>query len=161
MTNAEITESEEEYSARIRNFIRDLPQLRDLWVIDADGHPLVAGTVYPMPRNLMLADRKGLEHLDGVFLHRADSALQPVGRVGNMLVVGNPPGDRENDERQDKRRRDQQAKRAFRAAIGRSGGGLLRSGSEFGHLAGRPERTRDLLVTSCHRKLNHGTFLRA
>jgi two-component system NtrC family sensor kinase len=57
MTNAEITESEEEYSARIRNFIRDLPQLRDLWVIDADGHPLVAGTVYPMPRNLMLADR--------------------------------------------------------------------------------------------------------
>ena len=36
---------------------RTLPQLRDLWVIDADGHPLVSGTVYPMPRDLALADR--------------------------------------------------------------------------------------------------------
>lgn len=57
VANAEITEGEEEYSTRIRNFIHDLPQLRDLWVIDADGHPLVAGTVYPVPRNLVLADR--------------------------------------------------------------------------------------------------------
>ena len=56
-TDEDIVGSEQEYSARIRNFIRDLPQLRDLWVIDAAGHPLVSGTVYPMPRNLVLADR--------------------------------------------------------------------------------------------------------
>ena len=24
-----------------------LPQLRDLWIIGADGYPLVSGTVYP------------------------------------------------------------------------------------------------------------------
>lgn len=54
---AEIAEHEEEYSARLRNFFRTLPQLRDLWVIDANGRPLVSGTVYPMPRNLALADR--------------------------------------------------------------------------------------------------------
>jgi two-component system NtrC family sensor kinase len=57
VASAEVTEDEREYSARIRNFIHDLPQLRDLWVIDADGRPLVSGTVYPMPRNMVLSDR--------------------------------------------------------------------------------------------------------
>ena len=57
LSDAEITEDEQEYSSRISNFIHTLPQLRDLWVVDADGHPLVAGTVYPMPRTLALADR--------------------------------------------------------------------------------------------------------
>ncbi len=56
-SNADIRARELEYSQRIRNFIHDLPQLRDLWVIDADGHPLVSGTVYPMPPTLALADR--------------------------------------------------------------------------------------------------------
>ena len=55
--DADITANESEYSARIRNFMKNLPQLRDLWVIDADGHPLVSGTVFPMPRNLELGDR--------------------------------------------------------------------------------------------------------
>ena len=63
---AEIAESEEEYSVRLRNFTHSLPQLRDLWVIDADGRPLVSGTVYPMPRNLALADRDYFSaHVDG------------------------------------------------------------------------------------------------
>jgi two-component system NtrC family sensor kinase len=57
VASAEVTEDEREYSARIRNFIHDLPQLRDLWVIDANGRPLVSGTVYPMPRNMVLSDR--------------------------------------------------------------------------------------------------------
>ncbi|MEA2930285.1 MAG: hypothetical protein QOG38_2713, partial [Hyphomicrobiales bacterium] len=34
-----------------------MPQLADIWVIGADGHPLVSGTVYPMPRELDLSDR--------------------------------------------------------------------------------------------------------
>ena len=57
VSDAEITEDEQEYNSRLKNFIRTLPQLRDLWVIDAEGHPLAAGTVYPMPRTLALADR--------------------------------------------------------------------------------------------------------
>jgi two-component system NtrC family sensor kinase len=57
VASAEVTEDEREYSARIRNFIHDLPQLRDLWVIDANGRPLVSGTVYPMPQNMVLSDR--------------------------------------------------------------------------------------------------------
>ena len=33
-----------------------LPQLRDLWIVGADGYPLVSGTVFPMPR-IDLSDR--------------------------------------------------------------------------------------------------------
>ena len=57
VTNDGIRKDEAEYSKRIRNFIKTLPQLRDLWVIDGDGRPLVSGTVYPMSRGLDLADR--------------------------------------------------------------------------------------------------------
>ena len=57
MSDAEIRAAEPEYSRRIRNFIQDLPQLRDLWVIDANGRPLVSGTIHPMPPELDLADR--------------------------------------------------------------------------------------------------------
>jgi two-component system NtrC family sensor kinase len=52
-----IRDGEAEYNVRIRDFIKDLPQLRDLWVIDAEGRPLVAGTVYPLRRDLDLSDR--------------------------------------------------------------------------------------------------------
>ncbi|MEP7029529.1 MAG: ATP-binding protein [Pseudolabrys sp.] len=52
-----IRTEEKNYSERIRNFIKNLPQLRDLWLIDSNGHPLVSGTVYPIPQNLDLSDR--------------------------------------------------------------------------------------------------------
>jgi two-component system NtrC family sensor kinase len=55
--DAEIRDDEAEYSMRLRNFIADLPQLRDLWVIDAKGFPLVSGTIHPMPREMNLSDR--------------------------------------------------------------------------------------------------------
>ncbi|MBI1201532.1 MAG: response regulator [Rhodopseudomonas sp.] len=53
----DIRRNEGDYSLRLRNFIKGLPQLRDLWVIDAQGHPLVSGTLYPVPRDLDLHDR--------------------------------------------------------------------------------------------------------
>lgn len=56
-SDRDIRQEEAVYSTRLRNFIKTLPQLRDLWVIDATGQPLVSGTVYPMPRNLDLSDR--------------------------------------------------------------------------------------------------------
>jgi len=55
--DADIQADETAYSARIRTLLRGVPQIRDLWVIDAKGHPLVSGTVYPMPRTLELKDR--------------------------------------------------------------------------------------------------------
>ena len=52
-----IRDDEAAYSARIRNFMKTLPQLRDLWVIDRNGRPLVAGTIHPLPADLDLSDR--------------------------------------------------------------------------------------------------------
>jgi two-component system NtrC family sensor kinase len=57
VSDGAVRQDEVKYSTRLRNFIKTLPQLRDLWLIDGDGHPLVSGTVYPMPRNLDLTDR--------------------------------------------------------------------------------------------------------
>jgi len=66
MSDTAIRGDEAEYSERIRNFIRSLPQLRDLWVIDGKGHPIVAGTIYPLPRDLELADRSYFDvHVNG------------------------------------------------------------------------------------------------
>ncbi len=38
------------YSERLRAMTTSLPQLRDLWIVGADGQPLVSGTVFPMPQ---------------------------------------------------------------------------------------------------------------
>lgn len=66
MSDADIRAEEPEYSRRIRSFIHDLPQLRDLWVINAEGRPLVSGTIHPMPSDLQLADRDYFaEHKNG------------------------------------------------------------------------------------------------
>ena len=80
VTDSEIRKWEADYSARLRNITTTLPQLRDLWVIDADGYPVVSGTVFPMPR-IDLSDREyfrvhknnevsGL-HISGVLAARA------------------------------------------------------------------------------------------
>jgi two-component system NtrC family sensor kinase len=56
LTDAQIRATEAVYSERLRGTTAALPQLRDLWIIGADGYPLVSGTVYPMPR-IDLSDR--------------------------------------------------------------------------------------------------------
>ncbi len=56
-TDEEIRANEKEFSNRLKTLAGTLPQLRDLWVIDADGYPVVSGTIYPMPR-IDLSDRE-------------------------------------------------------------------------------------------------------
>ena len=55
-SDEQIRANEAVYSERLRAMTKSLPQLRDLWIVGADGTPLVSGTVYPMPR-LDLSDR--------------------------------------------------------------------------------------------------------
>jgi two-component system NtrC family sensor kinase len=57
VTDEEIRANEKEFSTRLRTIAGTLPQLRDLWVIDANGYPVVSGTIYPMPR-IDLSDRE-------------------------------------------------------------------------------------------------------
>ena len=56
VTDEQIRANEAMYSERLRAMTASLPQLRDLWIVGADGHPLVSGTVYPMPQ-IDLSDR--------------------------------------------------------------------------------------------------------
>ncbi len=49
-TYAQIREAEPYYNSRLRVMVQALPQLRDLWIVDAQGIPVVSGTVHPMPR---------------------------------------------------------------------------------------------------------------
>src|SRR4029079_11161592 len=64
------------YTATLKLSPGSLPQLRDLWVVDADGHPVVSGTVFPMPR-LERADR------DYFRIHR--SASGPATYISEVL----------------------------------------------------------------------------
>ncbi len=57
VSDADIKADAKDYSNQLLNFIRNLPQLRDLWVIDANGKPLISATVHPLPPNLDLSDR--------------------------------------------------------------------------------------------------------
>jgi two-component system NtrC family sensor kinase len=57
VSDEQIRAFEVDYNAQLRAITDQLPQLADIWVIDAEGQPLVSGTVFPMRRDLNLKDR--------------------------------------------------------------------------------------------------------
>jgi signal transduction histidine kinase/CheY-like chemotaxis protein len=57
VSDEQIIESEAEYHARLKSLTDNLPQLRDILVVDRDGRPLVSGTIFPMPHQADLSGR--------------------------------------------------------------------------------------------------------
>ncbi len=57
VTDEEIRENEADYSKRLGVITSKLMQLRDLWIIDGQGYPVVSATVFPMPK-IDLSDRE-------------------------------------------------------------------------------------------------------
>src|SRR5262249_33552017 len=55
-SDAEIRKEDTELSAGLKSITDKLPHLRDLWVINAAGTPLVSATIRPMPK-MDLSDR--------------------------------------------------------------------------------------------------------
>jgi signal transduction histidine kinase/CheY-like chemotaxis protein len=53
----DIRANESDYHRRLKSLTDILPQFADIWIVDAAGHPVVAGTVFPIPRELDLSDR--------------------------------------------------------------------------------------------------------
>src|SRR5262245_31730188 len=49
MTDEEIRQNEKAIHERLAELVRRLPQVEDVFVVAADGRPLVAANVYPMP----------------------------------------------------------------------------------------------------------------
>ena len=56
-TDPDMRANEADYHRRLQALTDVLPQFADIWIVDADGHPVVAGTVFPIPRDLDLSDR--------------------------------------------------------------------------------------------------------
>jgi len=85
LSDEEIRTNEKEYSARLLNITKTLPQLRDLWVIDAEGYPVVSGTIFPMPR-VNLSDREYFrvhKNMEAASLHISEVLSA---RAGNSTV---------------------------------------------------------------------------
>jgi len=55
--DADIRANEADFHRRLKSLTDILPQFADIWIVDPNGHPVVAGTVFPIPRELDLADR--------------------------------------------------------------------------------------------------------
>ncbi|TMJ01235.1 MAG: response regulator [Alphaproteobacteria bacterium] len=49
--------NEADFHRRLKSLTDILPQFADIWIVDAGGHPVVAGTVFPIARELDLSDR--------------------------------------------------------------------------------------------------------
>jgi signal transduction histidine kinase/CheY-like chemotaxis protein len=56
---------------RLAAFVRNRPQIRDVWVVDARGKPLLSAVQFPVPRDLDLSDRdyySGTRERDALFV---------------------------------------------------------------------------------------------
>jgi two-component system NtrC family sensor kinase len=58
VSDEDIRQAEVYYHARLQGLTEMLPQLRDVFVIDARGRPLVSGTIYPMPKDVDFSERE-------------------------------------------------------------------------------------------------------
>ena len=50
VSDDQLRRDEAGYHRRLKALTDTLPQFADIWIIDAAGHPLVAGTVFPLPQ---------------------------------------------------------------------------------------------------------------
>jgi two-component system NtrC family sensor kinase len=57
VTDDQVRANEAEFNRRLKSLTDMLPQFADIWIVGADGHPVVSGTVFPIPRQLDLSDR--------------------------------------------------------------------------------------------------------
>src|ERR1041385_4178551 len=57
LSDTDIRAQEEQLHNRIKFLADTLPQIQDITVIDAAGHPLLSALIYPVPRDLDVSDR--------------------------------------------------------------------------------------------------------
>ena len=58
VSTEEISANEQKYHLRLKRVVDRLPELRDLWVIDANGRLTVSATIFPVNRNADFSDRR-------------------------------------------------------------------------------------------------------
>jgi signal transduction histidine kinase len=108
-SDAEIRQNEARIHGQLQTLVRKLPQVEDVFVVDADGRPLVAANSFPIPPGVTAADRPYFAtHRDGrqqryvseTFRSRIKgsdvfqySELRPLrdGRFDGIIAVAIPP----------------------------------------------------------------------
>src|SRR5690242_4534515 len=55
--NEDVDTAEGYYHEKFKSLVESLPQIRDIWLIDRNGHPIVSGTRFPVPRDLDFSNR--------------------------------------------------------------------------------------------------------
>ena len=55
-TDSQMRANEAAFNAKLKAVQQTLPQLRDIWILDQQGFPVVSGTIFPMPQ-VNLSDR--------------------------------------------------------------------------------------------------------
>ena len=74
----DIRANEDAFHRRLKSLTDILPQFADIWIVDANGRPVVSGTVFPIPRELNLSDRD-------YFRAHANNAVQDL-YIGDVVT---------------------------------------------------------------------------
>ncbi|GJE52143.1 Sensor histidine kinase RcsC [Methylobacterium tardum] len=80
LSDADVRAREPDLHARLAKIVRRLPQVSNIWVLDAIGHPLVGSIASPPPQALDLSDR------DYVRAHRDGTTPRGQAYIGEVLV---------------------------------------------------------------------------
>ena len=75
----DIRANEDAFHRRLKSLTDILPQFADIWIVDANGRPVVSGTVFPIPRELNLSDR-------AYFRAHANTAVQDL-YIGDVVTA--------------------------------------------------------------------------
>ena len=75
----DIRANEDAFHRRLKSLTDILPQFADIWIVDANGRPVVSGTVFPIPRELNLSDR-------AYFRAHANNAAQDL-YIGDVVTA--------------------------------------------------------------------------
>jgi two-component system, NtrC family, sensor kinase len=67
LSDQQVTAAEAALNAKLLKMVAGLPQVQSVWVVDADGHPLLTNRFMPVPRGLDLSERQWFQaHKNGM-----------------------------------------------------------------------------------------------
>jgi PAS domain S-box-containing protein len=88
LSDAEIRERENELHLKLRGMIPSMPLVQTVAVLDRDGHPLLTGNVYPVPRGRHFRDREWVRDLSLPNAAETHISKVTVGRLDDFLFFG-------------------------------------------------------------------------
>jgi signal transduction histidine kinase/ActR/RegA family two-component response regulator len=79
-TLEEARERERELHVQLQAAVKDIPQIQSVWIVGRDGRPVATNRVFPVPSDVDLSDREGLQ----VFLAGASGPHVTMPQIGRI-----------------------------------------------------------------------------